>query len=304
MDRFFTFTGNLLAETSCVYKDIRLGATQRATSQSFQVGGKGVNAAKAAERMGLETCALIFAGGFAGARCLKWLEENALFEILNVELPGETREGLVAVSESGVETTFLGKDVPLSENLFGQALDMLGGKISSGDILAVCGSIPDFTARMAELLQKFKAEQKIILFADTYSDALTLIHPFADLIKVNAAEFMQLSGKLKLGDTLESSFRNFTEKFPQKLLAVTDGPNAAWFYDGNKISRHIPPAVEKEVSATGSGDVVTAGCAHFFTRNGGVSADDFQKCLNLASYCASTPGVAEFDAQKLSALKF
>ena len=58
----FTFTGNLLAERTQHFAAWAPGRTQRATGESFQVGGKGINVAKMLARFGTPVTALAFAG--------------------------------------------------------------------------------------------------------------------------------------------------------------------------------------------------------------------------------------------------
>jgi 3'-phosphoadenosine 5'-phosphosulfate (PAPS) 3'-phosphatase len=48
----FTLTGNLLAERTLTFDAWAPGRTQRATAESFQVGGKGINVAKMLARLG------------------------------------------------------------------------------------------------------------------------------------------------------------------------------------------------------------------------------------------------------------
>jgi fructose-1-phosphate kinase PfkB-like protein len=62
-----TLTGNLLAERTLNFDTWTPGQTQRATSESFQVGGKGINVAKMLRRLGAPCTALCFSGGATGA---------------------------------------------------------------------------------------------------------------------------------------------------------------------------------------------------------------------------------------------
>ena len=52
----FTLTGNLLAERTFQFASWEPGRTQRATGESFQVGGKGINVSKMLNRLGLHKC--------------------------------------------------------------------------------------------------------------------------------------------------------------------------------------------------------------------------------------------------------
>ena len=66
----FTLTGNLLAERTLNFASWRAGKTQRATAESFQVGGKGINVSKMLNRLQAPNTALCFAGGAPGESAL------------------------------------------------------------------------------------------------------------------------------------------------------------------------------------------------------------------------------------------
>ena len=67
--RIFTLTGNLLAERTLEFETWSAGRTQRATRESFQVGGKGINVSKMLNRHRVANTALCFTGGAPGAEC-------------------------------------------------------------------------------------------------------------------------------------------------------------------------------------------------------------------------------------------
>ena len=96
MPTLYTFTANLLAETTAVFTMPKTGQTVRAIGGTkFKVGGKGVNVSVAAKELGANTVAAIFPAGEIGARCKKYLDGKV--EYISVELPGQTREGLVCI---------------------------------------------------------------------------------------------------------------------------------------------------------------------------------------------------------------
>eukprot|EP01034_Spumella_vulgaris_P015204 gene15204-19416_t len=72
----FTLTGNLLAERTLTFAAWAPGRTQRATGESFQVGGKGINVSKMLSRLGAPNTALCFTGGPSGDECFAWLHAS------------------------------------------------------------------------------------------------------------------------------------------------------------------------------------------------------------------------------------
>ena len=258
MPTLYTFTANLLAETTAVFTMPKTGQTVRAIGGTkFKVGGKGVNVSVAAKELGANTVAAIFPAGEIGARCKKYLDGKV--EYISVELPGQTREGLVCIDEkTGKETTFLGADIPVGEDAFEKMAQLLEDKIRPGDIFAFCGSFPGWKSRYADRLSGICKSKNARICVDTYGAPLEdFAKTNADLLKINRAEFLALlkSAAIPFGGDLEDSVRKFHT--PARMLAVTDGPNQAVFRDGDDIFKVSPPEI-KEVSATGCGDITLA----------------------------------------------
>ena len=92
-----TLTGNLLAERTQEFATWLPGKTQRAQTESFQVGGKGINVSKMLNRLGAPNTALCFTGGAPGAECDAWLRaRNFTYRAFATGAP--TRTGLVVRS--------------------------------------------------------------------------------------------------------------------------------------------------------------------------------------------------------------
>lgn len=266
MRTLFTLTGNLLAETTATFDMPREGATARARADGFsrfQVGGKGVNVSKAARLMGAGTCAAIFPAGFTGQRCAKHLENENFCELICVKIIGETREGLVCVnSENGAETTFLGADVPVPEAAFREALAQVHQRAAPGDALAICGSFPGWKPFFAEEISHLCKEKKLRLCIDTYGAPLKdLSKEKSALLKINRRElFSALADGISddgRPETFESAFEHARKNCRAKIFAASDGASPALFNAGGETFSVTPPAI-REVSATGSGDIMFA----------------------------------------------
>ena len=118
MASIFTITGNLLAETTATFNFPKVvGQTVRAISpEKFQSGGKGVNTARIAKLLGFDAYAGIFPAGYNGKKCVKFIEKYC--PTIAVEISGETRTGLVCETPEGIQTTFLGADLPVPQSAF------------------------------------------------------------------------------------------------------------------------------------------------------------------------------------------
>lgn len=288
MPTLYTFTANLLAETTAVFTMPKTGQTVRAIGGTkFKVGGKGVNVSVAAKELGANTVAAIFPAGEIGARCKKYLDGKV--EYISVELPGQTREGLVCIDEkTGKETTFLGADIPVGEDAFEKMAQLLEDKIRPGDIFAFCGSFPGWKSRYADRLSGICKSKNARICVDTYGAPLEdFAKTSADLLKINRAEFLALlkSAAIPFGGDLEDSVRKFHT--PARMLVVTDGPNPAVFRDGNDIFKVSPPEI-KEVSATGCGDITLATLIVEMFLKGKSARESFITAVRTASVAAAT----------------
>lgn len=288
MPTLYTFTANLLAETTAVFTMPKTGQTVRAIGGTkFKVGGKGVNVSVAAKELGANTVAAIFPAGEIGVRCKKYLDGKV--EYISVELPGQTREGLVCIDEkTGKETTFLGADIPVGEDAFEKMAQSLEDKIRPGDIFAFCGSFPGWKSRYADRLSGICKSKNARICVDTYGAPLEdFAKTNADLLKINRAEFLALlkSAAIPFGGDLEDSVRKFHTL--ARMLAVTDGPNPAVFRDGDDIFKVSPPEI-KEVSATGCGDITLATLIVEMFLKGKSARESFSTAVRTASAAAAT----------------
>ena len=140
----FTLTGNLLAERTLTFPAWSAGRTQRATAETFQVGGKGINVAKMLTRLGAANTALGFTGGATGEDCLAWLRRSGLaFRTFPSTTP--TRTGTVIRASGQPETTFLGPDAAPDAAALRACADFLDAQ-PAGLTLAFCGSFPGWAS--------------------------------------------------------------------------------------------------------------------------------------------------------------
>jgi fructose-1-phosphate kinase PfkB-like protein len=146
-----TLTGNLLAERTLSFAAWAPGRTQRAVTETFQVGGKGINVSKMLNRLGAPNTALCFTGGATGRACEGWLAERK-FNYHAFATTAETRSGTVVRGGSQPETTFLGPDVPPDAAALQSCAAFLEGQ-PAGSVLAVCGSLPGWESPDYDVLR-------------------------------------------------------------------------------------------------------------------------------------------------------
>ena len=283
---FFTLTGNLLAERTLELERWSPGRTQRAQRETFQVGGKGINVSRMLARLGVPNTALCFTGGAPGTECEAWLRDRGLaFRAFATR--ASTRVGPVVRDASGAhaETTFLGPDVPPDPAAVQACAEFLDGQ-PAGQVLALCGSFPGWST---PALQRLRAScdrwfEKGLLVADTYGPPLVDLcpRPLA-LLKINA-------------DELRSLGHSSVEQIPEHIrrIIVTDGPHAVRVREAGSATETFMPPKVREISPTGSGDVLLACVLEaLFVRKLRLH-DAVTFAIPYAAANAAHPGIAEF----------
>lgn len=283
----FTLTGNLLAERTLEFASWSPGRTQRARRESFQVGGKGINVSKMLGRLGVPNTALCFTGGATGAECDAWLARSRLvhrsFPSTTPTRAGTVVRGPLGTWDAPGETTFLGPDAPPGADAIRACADFLATQ-PDGALLALCGSMPGWSDASFDPLRTVLRRwlERGTLAIDTYGPPLVELATWpVHLVKINADERASLSTAIA--------------GLPVQRWIVTDGPRDVWLRDRDGASCTLTPPATKEVSATGSGDVLFA-CVleQLFLRGASLSAA-VAAALPYAAANAGHPGVAEFD---------
>ena len=281
----FTLTGNLLAERTLTFPAWSAGRTQRATAETFQVGGKGINVAKMLTRLGAPNTALGFTGGATGDDCLEWLRRSGLaFRTFPSTTP--TRTGTVIRASGQPETTFLGPDAAPDAAALRACADFLDAQ-PAGLTLALCGSFPGWASPDFDVLRAALTLwiARGTLVADTYGPPLAwlIARPVA-LVKINADELRALAPDLA----------HLPAHAAAQRWIVTDGPRPIQLRDRSGPLPAITPPQIEEISATGSGDVFLACVLHAWRHRGYDLSAAVNFALPYAAANAAHPGIAEF----------
>jgi 1-phosphofructokinase len=291
-----TFTGNLLAERTQEFAAWTPGKTQRAARESFQVGGKGINVAKMLRRLGAPVTALCFAGGASGDQCRAWLHaQGFVFEAFAAA--GATRTGLVVRAPARAETTFLGPDVVPDAAAWHAVAEYLEHR-EAGAALALCGSVPGWDSPAAAPFRDALShwlERGHPLFVDTYGPPLTwLVERPVALVKINADELRTLLGADATAADTAAHLRTALTRWPVQEWIVTDGPRPVWLAARGESPVSLTPPPVREVSPTGSGDVLLACVLFARLHRGATWRAALEFALPYAAANAAHPGIADF----------
>ncbi len=297
MPRTVTFTANLLAETTYEFSRWNEGKTQRAKSESFQVGGKGINVSKMLNKLGADNQALCFPGGDFGPACERWLAEQEI-ETLAFHEGCVTRTGSVIRSGGQDETTFLGVDSVVSEDAIREAVAELDA-IEDPFIFAVCGSVQNWEDPMWDCLRDWVSERgdEVTLVVDNYGPSLPwFARQKPELVKFNRDELELLfEGEERKLDT-PTLLKKARFRFSCDRWVVTNGAETIWVLDGEGEAVSFEPKKVKCVSPVGCGDIVFATLIDcLYNRSGYSLLEAAQLASDYASRSAAMPGIAEFD---------
>jgi len=306
MKPIFTLTGNLLWEKTLTVSDWAPGRTQRATAESFQVGGKGINVARMLVHLGAPVTALCFPGGTTGAECIAWLRAKKIpFRAFHTAVP--TRIGVVVRGGRLRETTFFSPDQPPDATALRDCAGFLDARPQRA-ALAVCGSFPGWdkspTAPLRATIDRWLARERF-LAADTYGPALAWLaaRPI-DLVKINRHEFDALFPSAARRTSVSARLRRACERWPVQRWIITDGPRPAWFVERNSaVPASLAPPRVREVSATGSGDVLLACVLHALLQCDATLAEAVAFALPCAAASAARPGMDGLTANKFLKLR-
>jgi fructose-1-phosphate kinase PfkB-like protein len=200
----------------------------------------------------------------------------------------------VVRSATCAETTFLGPDVPPTSGAIFACAEFLDQQ-KDGQLLACCGSFPGWAGAEFDPLRRALTRwvDRGVLVVDTYGPPLAWLArlPVA-LVKINATEARTLFGAAA---SVESALATHPARLPASSWVVSDGPGLVMFRDGPAGDvQTLKPPVVREISATGSGDVLFAALIHSLYSKHESLREALEKALPLAAANAAHPGIAEF----------
>ncbi len=267
------------------------GEVNRALELEAYASGKGVNFCRAAACHGrCRTRLFQFAGGANGRRHEAGLraEKIAFHSIRTI---GETRCCLTCLDRSaGTMTELVEPSAPVSPEEAERMLDAFESALPRSAGAAITGSLPDGTdsALYLEIARAARRRNLPLLV-----DAVTGIAPALDaagrfLLKINRSELRRLTGERQDGPALRSAVK----RWPDAVLAITAGPDAAFLAAGGAVFRYDLPRLEI-VSPLGAGDTCSAVFLSEFLL-GAPAEEAFADGLAAANANCLTPKAGEF----------
>ena len=267
-------------------------SVNRASDESFEAGGKGINVAKILKRLGADVVATGFCAGFTGAEITRNIEKEGISSSF-IEVPGCTRVNLKITDGNGIETEINGSGPAVGPGDTSRLVDTL--KKTDFDTLFISGSLPrtlniDTYSVIMTAVLGFNPKARIIL--DCEGERLLKCLPLKPfLVKPNASELASLTGmkintSSPLNDIREAAMKLIRQGAQNVLVSL--GENGAYLLTGSGEYYHTPGIKGSVKSTIGAGDTMTASFVY-----GIDNGMDMKKALGFSNACAAKAAFSE-----------
>jgi 1-phosphofructokinase len=236
--------------------DFKIGDLNKMDKEMKFPGGKGINVARVLKRLGIESKALGFVGGFTGEFIQQYLQSEEInFDFIKVN--GDTRINIKLKTDRETEMNGLGPTIS-SEQLV-QMMKRIE-LLSSDDVLVLAGSIPaslpdDLYVKMAEICKQNGV--KVIIDASGKTLLNTLeFKPF--LLKPNHHELGELFD-VKITDPFDAIpyGKKLVELGAENVIVSLASKGALLINKETVLYANVPKGEVR--NSVGAGDSVVAG---------------------------------------------
>lgn len=260
-----TVTLNAAIDRTVAVPNFRLGHRHRAVESRTVAGGKGINVARALNRLGRPVIATGFTGGPTGSRLLEQLREEAVLTDFT-RIAAETRINMAVIDPTSGEQTEINERGPAVSPEEVEAFAARLGYLADGASLCViAGTLPpgagaDLYARLVKDL----SERGVPVVLDSEGEAMLAgLRAGAAIVTPNEREAEELVGQ-EFGDR-QDLVHGLSELVRQGAheAAITRPDGCAAAIGEGPERRFVEVRTEslEPVSTVGSGDAFLAGYA-------------------------------------------
>ncbi|MFR9709658.1 1-phosphofructokinase [Paenibacillus sp. MB22_1] len=253
----YTLTLNPSIDYIVEVDDLQLGGLNRMKRDLKLPGGKGLNVSRVLKRLGADTTAMGFLGGFTGDFIEAALQKEGIPADFVRIRGGETRINIKL--KHGEETEINGGGPPITAEEANALVEKLS-ILREGDLVILAGSLPstlpgDFYEQLIRMCQKQGAEFVIDTTGEPLRRALAY-HPL--LVKPNHHELAELFGVvIETREQLIAYGRKLLEEGAQHVLISMAGEGALLISGDEVYHANVPPG--KVRNSVGAGDSMIAG---------------------------------------------
>lgn len=288
----YTVTFNPALDYIVNMDNLKLGETNRSTSEMILSGGKGINVSIVLKNLGFDNVALGFVAGFTGEEI-----ENGTRKLGITTDFIHLKEGLSRINvklKANEETEVNGTGPIISEN----ELNALYGKLENlkkDDILVLAGSVPntlpqDIYEKIMEMLQ----DKGIKIVVDATKDLLLNVlkyKPF--LIKPNNHELSEIFGvEIKTEQEIIDYAKKLQDKGARNVLVSRAGDGAILIAENGDIYKSPAPK-GKVINSVGAGDSMVAGFIAGYLKN-----NNYEEAFKTGVASGSASAFSKYLAKK------
>lgn len=288
----YTMTLNPSLDYTVTVDDFQLSMTNRTEKEFLFPGGKGINVSTVLTRLGIQSTALGFLGGFTGDEILRMTRERGILcDFIQVK-EGASRINVKLQSIEGTEINGKGPVIREAEReKIMRKLEFLKGK----DVLILAGSVPQglspsIYSEMLSLLQG----KGVLTVVDAAGQLLLSSLPYRPfLVKPNQHELGELFGvSLEDREQVVPYAKKLQERGARNVLVSLAGKGAVLVAEDGTVCSQAPPAGEL-VNGVGAGDSMVAGFLAGWQGSG-----DYREAFRMGLAAGTASAYSEYLAEK------
>lgn len=293
----YTVTLNPALDYFVQLDQVNLGVVNRSTNDYKAPGGKGINVSRVLKRLGHQSEALGFIGGFTG-EYVKSVVEQEDIRTNFIQVKGDTRINIKIKSRK--ESEINGVSPEIQDDHLEQLRSTLSN-LNEGDILVLAGSVPaSIPDEIYETLCQEALKRKAAVFIDSSGKPLRkVLKAKPTFIKPNHHELAELfSVEIPSPDKAVPYVQELIKQGIKYVLVSFAGDGAILGTEEQILYANTPNGVVK--NSVGAGDSVVAGFLAATLENMSLE-DAFRFAVATGSATAfSTEFCRREDAEKLS----
>ena len=281
-----TVTLNAAIDRTVAVPNFRLAHRHRAVESRTVAGGKGINVARALNRLGRPVIATGFAGGPTGTRVLEALREEAVLTDFT-RIAGETRVNMAVIDPTSGEQTEINERGPaVSPEEVETFVDRLTYLASGAKLCVLAGTLPPgASADLYARLVKDLLELGVPVVLDAEGDAMLAgLRAGASVVTPNEREAEELVGQefADRDDLVQGLSELVRLGAVEAAITRPDGCVAVVGEGAERRFLEVRTESLEAVSTVGSGDAFLAG--YVAARYDGGSPDE---CLAYGVACGA-----------------
>ncbi|WP_019155796.1 1-phosphofructokinase [Robertmurraya massiliosenegalensis] len=275
----YTVTLNPSLDYIVKLDEVRLGQLNRSVTESKFPGGKGINVSQVLKRVGVDSKALGFIGGFTGVYIEEFLENYGITTDF-VKVQEDTRINVKLSAHEETEVNAIGPTILASDF---EALKDKIKTLTEEDILILAGSIPNSMPRSTyEELANICLDSNVKCIVDAEEELLKSIltyKPF--LIKPNHHELGDFFNvKIESAKQAIPFARQLVDMGAENVIVSLADKGAIFVNENVTFVSNTPKG--KLRSSVGAGDSMVAGFIAKYERNG-----NYEEAFRYSVACGS-----------------